>query len=270
MGRKKLADRLAPSVGSGEIEFEGNNMETSVRDSTRARRVAIPEHPSIRSSDKATIVVIDERVLPRDCLVKCLRMATQSHLVLAFSSLAEWQEVEKNHPPAAVIMFCSHRHNRTDVEIESDLPFVSHDGIVIPVVIISEKEDADHVLAALERGARGYIPTSLTLDVAVGAMQFVEAGGTFVPASTLTSWKHTNETALAQDGPLRRLFTTRQAAVLECLRKGKANKQIAYELSMSEGTVKVHVRNIMKKLKVHNRTEAAVLVSTLFDDRDVD
>ena len=245
-------------------------METSIPDSTRARRVAITDHPLITASHKATIVVIDERVLPRDCLVKCLRMVTQNHDVLAFSTLADWQEVEKNHPPAAVIMFCSHRHNRTDVEIEADLPFVSHDGMVVPVVIISAKEDADHVVAALERGARGYIPTSLTLDIAVGAMQFVEAGGTFVPASTLTSWKSANDAAAAQNGPLQRLFTTRQAAVLECLRRGKANKQIAYELSMSEGTVKVHVRNIMKKLKVHNRTEVAVLASSLFDDRDTD
>jgi DNA-binding NarL/FixJ family response regulator len=245
-------------------------MEANVGDSTRARRVAITDPASITSSHKATIVVIDERVLPRDCLVKCLRMATQTHLVLAFSTLAEWQEVEKNYPPVAVIMFCSHRQNRMDMEIERDLPFVSHDGTAIPVVIISEKEDADHVLAALESGARGYIPTSLTLDVAVGAMQFVEAGGTFVPASTLTSWKHANDASLPHDSPLRGLFTARQAAVLECLRRGKANKQIAYELSMSEGTVKVHVRNIMKKLRVHNRTEVAVLASSLFDDRDTD
>jgi DNA-binding NarL/FixJ family response regulator len=243
-------------------------METSVRDSARARHVAITEHPSIKSPHKATIVVIDGRVLPRDCLVKCLRMATESHLVVAFSTLAEWQEVEKNYPPAAVIMFCSHRRNRADVEIERDLPFISHDGMVVPVVIVSEKEDADHVLAALERGARGYIPTSLTLDVAVGAMQFVEAGGTFVPASTLTSRNNANEAPLAPDGPLRGLFTVRQAAVLECLRKGKANKQIAYELSMREGTVKVHVRNIMKKLKAHNRTEVAVLASALLEDGD--
>ena len=53
------------------------------------------------------------------------------------------------------------------------------------------------------------------------------------------------------------MFTTREAAVVEALRKGKANKIIAYELNLCESTVKVHIRNIMKKLKATNRTEVA-------------
>lgn len=53
------------------------------------------------------------------------------------------------------------------------------------------------------------------------------------------------------------VFTPRQIAVLHRLRQGKANKIIAYELAMSESTVKVHVRNIMKKMSATNRTEAA-------------
>ena len=53
------------------------------------------------------------------------------------------------------------------------------------------------------------------------------------------------------------LFTPRQVAVLNQLRQGKANKIIAYELAMSESIVKVHVRNIMKKMSASNRTEAA-------------
>ena len=57
------------------------------------------------------------------------------------------------------------------------------------------------------------------------------------------------------------MFTSRQAAVVEALRKGKANKIIAYELNMCESTVKVHVRSIMKKLKARNRTEVAYIVN---------
>ncbi|TGV73883.1 response regulator transcription factor, partial [Mesorhizobium sp. M00.F.Ca.ET.158.01.1.1] len=57
--------------------------------------------------------------------------------------------------------------------------------------------------------------------------------------------------------PLSGMFTTREAAVVEALRTGKANKIIAYELNLCESTVKVHIRNIMKKLKATNRTEVA-------------
>jgi len=60
---------------------------------------------------------------------------------------------------------------------------------------------------------------------------------------------------------LTRIFTLRQAEVVQALRKGKANKIIAYELNLRESTVKVHIRNIMKKLKATNRTEVAYKLS---------
>ena len=63
------------------------------------------------------------------------------------------------------------------------------------------------------------------------------------------------------------IFTARQTAVLNVLCKGKANKIIAYELCMCESTVKVHVRNIMKKLKATNRTQIAYLVRELMNGK---
>ena len=64
--------------------------------------------------------------------------------------------------------------------------------------------------------------------------------------------------------PLSGMFTMRQAEVVQALRKGKANKIIAYELNLRESTVKVHIRNIMKKLKATNRTEVAYKINDLF------
>ena len=63
------------------------------------------------------------------------------------------------------------------------------------------------------------------------------------------------------------LFTPRQAAVAHALRRGKANKIIAYELNMCESTVKIHIRNILKKLKATNRTEAAFKLNALCGDQ---
>ena len=62
-----------------------------------------------------------------------------------------------------------------------------------------------------------------------------------------------------------RLFTNRQSAVFEALKRGKANKTIAYELNMRESTVKVHVRHVMRKLKATNRTEAVYKLNELGD-----
>ena len=60
------------------------------------------------------------------------------------------------------------------------------------------------------------------------------------------------------------VFTSREEEVISMLKLGKANKIIAYELALRESTVKVHIRNIMKKLKVHNRTEVIFKLNELF------
>ena len=127
-----------------------------------------------------------------------------------------------------------------------------------PRIVVSDSEDYDQATSAVEDGAKGFIPTSVSLDVAVQAVRLVEAGGTFIPATMLVQ----SQKAKLGNGENGRdrgeLFTVRQAAVLAALHQGRANKQIAYQLQMSEATVKVHVREIMKKVGARNRTEVVL------------
>lgn len=132
-----------------------------------------------------------------------------------------------------------------------------------PVVVLSDVEDTDRIVDALNRGACGYIPTNLSLAVAIEAMRLVRAGGKFVPASSLIAAHRVAESVESSQRPSAGVFTARQIAVVEALRMGKANKLIAYELNMCESTVKVHVRNIMKKLKAKNRTQVAFMAGEL-------
>jgi DNA-binding NarL/FixJ family response regulator len=149
-----------------------------------------------------------------------------------------------------------------DADINRDIALLSQATNPLPTILMSDVEDADHIVDALERGARGYIPTSVSLDVAIEAMRLVRAGGVFVPASSLiASRRSAAEGAVAARQTRHAMFTARQSAVVEALRRGKANKIIAYELNMRESTVKVHVRNIMKKLRAKNRTEVAFMAS---------
>ncbi|TIX35863.1 MAG: response regulator transcription factor, partial [Mesorhizobium sp.] len=85
------------------------------------------------------------------------------------------------------------------------------------------------ILAALECGARGYIPTSVGIDVCVEAVNLAAAGGIFVPASSVLSIRHLINPGSRDAQPLTDMFTLRQAEVAEALRRGKANKIIAYE-----------------------------------------
>jgi DNA-binding NarL/FixJ family response regulator len=91
------------------------------------------------------------------------------------------------------------------------------------------------------------------------------AGGTFVPASSLIAMSKAFE-VVDISPPMEGMFTPRQAAVVGALRRGKANKIIAHDLRLSESTVKIHIRNIMKKLNATNRTEVVYKMSDLFPE----
>ncbi|GGH13279.1 DNA-binding response regulator [Alsobacter metallidurans] len=210
------------------------------------------------------LVIIDDRVLMRDCLSRCLRAMDPSLEVHTYSSLRAWQDAGLlTEEPPLVMAFRSARKT-ADEEMQRDIAALAKSENPPPIVVVSDAEDFESILGALEMGARGYIPTSVSLEVAFGALGLVKAGGVFVPASSLVQQRPAAAQAPvrpeAQDMP----FTTRQAAVVNALRQGKANKIIAYELNMCESTVKVHVRNIMKKLKARNRTEVAYKISTLY------
>ena len=109
-------------------------------------------------------------------------------------------------------------------------------------------------------GARGYIPTSMPYHLAVEAVRYVEAGGTFVPAGNFLPDRGSRKQ------PAENVLTERQMKVVEAVSHGFANKQIAHRLKMSENTVKVHLRSIMKKLNVRNRTEVAIVTRNLLDE----
>jgi DNA-binding NarL/FixJ family response regulator len=218
------------------------------------------------TGEAKVIVIIDKRVLFRECLVRCLQATDSNTVVLAFGSVADWSKVVGQHAGAMAVILCKQSTTHLDTEMARDLAVLSRAGPDTPIVLVSDAEDVDHILVALQSGARGYIPTSLTLDIAIGAIQVVAAGGTFVPANSLLASRRTAASAAGENGQTCRMFTARQAAVIEALRRGKPNKQIAYELNMRESTVKLHVRNIMRKLKAKNRTEAALLTSNLLED----
>ncbi|MGQ0680826.1 LuxR C-terminal-related transcriptional regulator [Bradyrhizobium sp.] len=178
-------------------------------------------------------------------------MAYVDHDVFSFSSVAEWLTSEiANAVHAAVIIVVIDGINESSA---ADLDFLETNAATIPVVIVSDADDLNHIIRVLKSGVRGYIPTSLSFNVAVEAVRLVKAGGVFIPASSIVP--DGEETARTRTSTL---LTHRQLEVVEEIRSGKANKQIAYDLNMSEHTVKVHLRHIMRKLNARNRTEVAV------------
>jgi len=133
----------------------------------------------------------------------------------------------------------------------------------VPMALISDLEDRSEVSAAFREGARGFIPTTLAPDRAIQALGFILAGGTFFPPNVLerSGRERSNVDGAERQGHenlTAHSLTPRQLDVLALLREGKSNKLIARDLSMCESTVKVHVRQIMRKLGAANRTQAAL------------
>ncbi len=204
------------------------------------------------------ILLIEERLFVRHCVHDCFDRSYPDHEIVAFGSLAEWRDSpeRKNLKPAVLIYFVATGLGQlTKSEFERLEALAPN----VPVVVISDSASSDEIERIIGYGARGYIPTSMPYFIAVEAVRFIEAGGTFVPAGNLLAdrgqYQPTGSKAL----------TERQMKVAEAVGHGFANKQIAYQLKMSENTVKVHLRHIMKKLNVKNRTEIAIVTQRLLN-----
>jgi two-component system, NarL family, nitrate/nitrite response regulator NarL len=129
----------------------------------------------------------------------------------------------------------------------------------VPVIVTSASESRAEIIAAIRSGARGYIPPSSKPRVLLHALQLVMSGEFYIPASALRSEK---AGALRSPDGLALLpagggLTPRQREITVMLAEGKSNKEIARALKVREGTVKLHVRGILRNLGVRNRTEAA-------------
>jgi DNA-binding NarL/FixJ family response regulator len=131
----------------------------------------------------------------------------------------------------------------------------------IPVVIVSASDDAGTIRRSLDFGASGFIPKRFGVETLRDAVMKVMEGDVWVPPDTdLTS---------ADDPDMTRLrdrlvtLTPQQVRVLMMLSEGLLNKQIAYELGVSEATIKAHVSAILQKLGVESRTQAVIAAAKI-------
>lgn len=234
---------------SGPVNFSDD------QDQDEFRRVPAPNEVGNRC-----VVIIEKRALIRDCLRRCFESASEMK-VIAVRSVDECLQISTTTSTSLVIF--SVGGTLKNPETLRDIGRLVQGENARPMIVLSDGDDLEQIVSVLDNGARGYIPTDLALDVAVEAVRLVCAGGVFIPASSLVSVRQSGETPRPAPHNSNGIFTARQAAVVDAVRRGKANKVIAFELKMRESTVKVHVRNIMKKLNAKNRTEVAFMANEL-------
>jgi DNA-binding NarL/FixJ family response regulator len=229
------------------------NVDASTGEGARLSQPPIHRRSSKRPT--ISIAMIDEHSFTRECIARSLRELSNDLEIVSFGTCEDCLQSTGNHE-----LFLYHVHDQ-DYN-KGRLGVFTKLLAIAPVIILSDLDTPESAFKALESGARGYVPTaSTTLELAVEIIRLVKAGGTFVPASSLFLAR-INRQPVTTGVITTQQFTPRQMAVLERLKEGKANKAIAHALEMSESTVKVHLRNIMKKMKATNRTEVACLALT--------
>ncbi|MGN6550596.1 MAG: response regulator [Pararhizobium sp.] len=146
----------------------------------------------------------------------------------------------------------------------SGLMALRSEFINLPVVVVSASDDGVTIRRALDLGASGFISKSASIDEIREAVKAVLAGEIWAPANAALGADHDPEVA----DLIRRIqtLTPQQGRVLNMLSEGLLNKQIAYELGVSEATIKAHVSAVLQKLNVDSRTQAVIQLSRIGHD----
>lgn len=141
-----------------------------------------------------------------------------------------------------------------------------------PIIILSAVFEKEIVQKTLDLGASGYIPKTSSNAVILSAVNLVLSGALYIPAellrettdSDLNDLKRIDVVSDSTDLKEKiKILSPRQLDVLKLIAEGKSNKQIAFELGLTEGTVKLHVTAILKILNVYNRTGAVAQANNL-------
>jgi DNA-binding NarL/FixJ family response regulator len=198
------------------------------------------------------IAVFESRAFIRECI----RRSVQSAFPLPVFTYSTTIELEQRHllsSPKLIILSWMEDNKEASI---SALKLLSELAPRTPVIVLAYGNNAELARTAICHGAKGYIPVTMGFEITIEAVRFVLAGGTYVPMECLLS--RGGQGDAPSQPPTSGLVSGRELAVIRAIQKGKSNKIIAYELSMCESTVKVHVRNIMKKLNAKNRTDVAI------------
>lgn len=211
-----------------------------------------------RVSENAIIVIADDHPLVRDALRQTIAQDLAGAVFHEAASLAEAETAIRNIGAPDLVLLDLHMPGMRGF---TGLAYLRSQFPETPVAMISASTDPRIMRQAVDYGASGFIPKSAPTDDIRSAVREILAGNSWVPAGN----NDVPDTA-AEDAQLAARLATltpQQLRVLGMLSDGKLNKQIAYDLDISEATVKSHVSAILQKLDVNSRTQAVIMAGRL-------
>lgn len=204
------------------------------------------------------VLLADDHNLVRDALKNYIERLEPSVEILTAESLDDALAVAERSQPLDLVILDLKMPGMLGLdglkEMRTRLPG-------LPVVIMSGGASQEDVRTALDMGARGYLPKTLSGPALVSAIKLILAGERFVPFDAFSPspeavpFPRVAEAAAA--------LTQREREVLDYLKDGLSNKEIARALDLQEVTIKLHIRGICRKLGAKNRTQAALRAQEL-------
>ncbi|HAS61095.1 MAG TPA: DNA-binding response regulator [Vibrio sp.] len=202
------------------------------------------------------VLIADDHPLFRDAIVHILGSSFPESTTHETEDIATTLAFAKDNEDIDLIMLDLNMPGMSGLNGLLDL---INECPTTPVVVVSAENKKQVILQTIAYGAVGFIAKSSSKEEISEAIATVLDGNIYLPADIIRTQTTTNakhESPLLPE--MLSSLTRRQLMVLKCMTKGEANKQIAYNLNVSETTVKSHVSSILKKLGVSNRVQAVL------------
>jgi len=205
---------------------------------------------------KIKVILIDDHTLFREGLQRLL-MRHEIDVVSSVSNGEEGLKAIEAHDPDVVLLDLR-MPNISGIEV---LKNIKKTKKAMPVVMLTTSDDEKDLIEALRNGAGGYLLKDMEPDDLVVALKDVLKGETIVAPNLvqILAKFHQGDDTEINISNLISTLTPRENEILELLADGQSNKLIAKNLCISDGTVKLHVKSILRKLEIHSRVEAAVI-----------
>ncbi|ANW00968.1 helix-turn-helix transcriptional regulator [Bradyrhizobium icense] len=233
-----------------------------------------PAELALVSQNSPVLVIIEQHVLARTCILNILKRELTGFEIVEMATTGGLNWLS-GRDIRLIALNIGHKQI-TDPSIEASLALLAETCPKAFVAVLSNRDDDATASAAMQRGVRGFFPTSIPVEVAIAGLRLVLAGGVYRPlpivgqngaSKAISGCPDASEPIVTNEDnggtrivPEKAMvdLTPREQHVLEALQLGLPNKLIAVRLNLSENTVKMHIQRIMRKCSAHNRTEAVV------------
>jgi two-component system, NarL family, nitrate/nitrite response regulator NarL len=206
--------------------------------------------------DKIRLAIVDDHSIFREGMLSVLKTEGDIEIVGEGENAEDAVRLAREFLPDIIFMDISMPGGGLNAarEIVEKYP-------VVKIIILTGSEGEAHVMTALKTGARAYVLKGVAARELVSILHTVQSGEVYVTptlAANLLTEMTTNARSEPAEGALEKL-TGREQEILELIAAGTSNKEIGLKLHLTEKTVKHYVTNILQKLQVHNRVQAAIL-----------